>query len=214
MASNQSAEAPLPEDLRERLVAAGLRVLDEHGPAELTVRRIADLAESSTMGVYTKFGGRAGVLEAVYRRGFELLRATLAAVPEAADPIRHLLDLALAYRRFALANPALYAFMFEQPVPDYEPSPALRAEALDTTFELLVVTVRRAVARQALPAVDPVHTSVLVWCVAHGMVSLELTSTARTPLPGLLLDTPEAGERILLDGVRATLTGLGHQAPA
>jgi AcrR family transcriptional regulator len=213
MAREQTLEPPLPEDLRNRLVAAGLRVLDEHGPAELTVRRIADAAGSSTMGVYTKFGGRAGVLEAVYCRGFELLRATLAEVPEAADPIRHLLDLSRAYRRFALANPALYAFMFEQPVPDFEPSPALRAEALDTTFELLVVTVRRAVAEAALPDVDPVHTSVLVWCVAHGMVSLELTNAARTPLPGLL-DTPEAGERMLLDGVQATLTGLRHQAPA
>lgn len=211
MASNQSAEAPLPEDLRERLVAAGLRVLDEHGPAELTVRRIADLAESSTMGVYTKFGGRAGVLEAVYRRGFELLRATLAAVPEAADPIRHLLDLALAYRRFALANPALYVFLFEQPVPDFEPDPGLRAEALDTTFDVLVAAVRRAATLGVVPDTDPVHTSVLVWCVAHGMVSLELTHAARGPLPGRLLDTPEAGERVLLDGVRATLLGGGDR---
>jgi AcrR family transcriptional regulator len=214
MAREQAVDAPLPEDLRERLVAAGLRVLDEHGPAELTVRRIADAAGSSTMGVYTKFGGRAGVLEAVYRRGFELLRAALAAVPEAADPIRNLLDLALAYRRFALANPALYTFMFEQPLPDYEPSPLLRAESLDTTFELLVAAVRRAVAQAALPEVDPVHTSVLVWCVAHGMVSLELSNSARSPLPGLLPDTPDAGERLLLDGVQATLTGLRHRAPA
>jgi AcrR family transcriptional regulator len=44
-------DVPQPEDLRERLIAAGLRVLDQHGPAELTVRRIAEAAGSSTMGV-------------------------------------------------------------------------------------------------------------------------------------------------------------------
>jgi AcrR family transcriptional regulator len=209
MARETSSASPQPDGLRERLVAAGLQVLDRQGPAELTVRQIADAAGSSTMGVYTKFGGRAGILEAIYRRGFELLRLALGEVPAAGDPIRHVLDLALAYRRFALANPALYVFLFEQPVPDFEPDPGLRAEALDTTFDVLVAAVRRAATLGAVPDTDPVHTSVLVWCVAHGMVSLELTHAARGPLPGRLLDTPEAGERVLLDGVRATLLGGG-----
>lgn len=191
------------------MIGAGLRVLDQHGPAELTVRQIAEEAGSSTMGVYTKFGSRAGILEAIYRRGFELLRAALGAVPENQDPIRQILDLALAYRRFALANPGLYPFLFEQPVPDFDPNPALRAEALDTTFGLLVAAVQRATTQGALSDADPVHTSVLVWCMAHGMVSLELTRAVRSPLPRWSLDTPEAGEHMLLEGVQATLLGRG-----
>jgi len=206
------SSASQPDELRERLVDAGLELLDRHGPAELTVRRIAEAAGTSTMGVYTKFGGRTGVLEAIYRQGFELLRLALGAVPHAEDAIRHILDLALAYRRFAIANPALYAFMFEQPVPDFDPNPTLRVEVLDTTFGLLVTAVQRATAQGALPDGDPVHTSVLVWCLAHGMVSLELTHAASSPQPGRFPASPEAGERILLDGVRATL--LGQREPA
>jgi len=206
------SSASQPDELRERLVDAGLELLDRHGPAELTVRRIAEAAGTSTMGVYTKFGGRTGVLEAIYRQGFELLREALGAVPQAEDAIRHILDLALAYRRFAIANPALYAFMFEQPVPDFDPNPTLRVEVLDTTFGLLVTAVQRATAQGALPDGDPVHTSVLVWCLAHGMVSLELTHAASSPQPGRFPASPEAGERILLDGVRATL--LGQREPA
>lgn len=210
--ATSAAPAPERDELRERLVDAGLELLDRHGPAELTVRRIAEAAGTSTMGVYTKFGGRTGVLEAIYRRGFELLREALGAVPADGDAIRHVLDLALAYRRFAIANPALYAFMLEQPVPDFDPDPNLRAEMLDATFGLLVGAVQRVAAQGALPDGDPVHTSVLVWCLAHGMVSLELTRAARSPQPGWLPDGPEAGERILLDGVRATL--LGQREPA
>jgi AcrR family transcriptional regulator len=212
MATPPTPPASQPDELRERLVDAGLELLDRHGPAELTVRRIAEAAGTSTMGVYTKFGGRTGVLEAIYRQGFELLRAALGAVPHAEDAIRHILDLALAYRRFAIANPALYAFMFEQPVPDFDPNPTLRVEVLDTTFGLLVTAVQRATAQGALPDGDPVHTSVLVWCLAHGMVSLELTHAASSPQPGRFPASPEAGERILLDGVRATL--LGQREPA
>jgi AcrR family transcriptional regulator len=212
MATLSGPPPPQPDELRERLVDAGLELLDRYGPAELTVRRIAEAAGTSTMGVYTKFGARTGVLEAIYRRGFELLRAALDAVPHIDDAIRHILDLALAYRRFAIANPALYAFMFEQPVPDFDPDPTLRVEVLDTTFGLLVTAVQRAAAQGALPDGDPVHTSVLVWCLAHGMVSLELTHAARSPQPGWFPDGPDAGERILLDGVRATL--LGQREPA
>ena len=212
MATPSTSPASQPDELRERLVDAGLELLDRHGPAELTVRRIAETAGTSTMGVYTKFGGRTGVLEAIYRRGFELLRAALGAVPEADDAVRHVLDLALAYRRFAIANPALYAFMFEQPVPDFDPNPTLRVEVLDTTFGVLVTAVQRATAQGALPDGDPVHTSVLVWCLAHGMVTLELTHAPGSPHPGRFPASPEAGERILLDGVRATL--LGQREPA
>jgi len=212
MATPSTSPASQPDELRERLVDAGLELLDRHGPAELTVRRIAEAAGTSTMGVYTKFGGRTGVLEAIYRRGFELLRAALDAAPHAEDAVRRILDLALAYRRFAIANPALYAFMFEQPVPDFDPNPTLRVEVLDTTFGVLVTAVQRATAQGALPDGDPVHTSVLVWCLAHGMVTLELTHAPGSPHPGRFPASPEAGERILLDGVRATL--LGQREPA
>jgi AcrR family transcriptional regulator len=208
VARNPSQDQSQPEDLRERLVAAGLRMLAEDGPAELTVRRIAAAAGTSTMGVYSRFGGRAGILEALYRRGFDLLRTALGAVPEAEEPIHHIRDLAFAYRRFALANPALYAFMFERPIPDFDPSPALRRQALDATFGLLVAAVERAATLGALPDTDPVRASYVVWCVTHGMVSLELTHAVRSPLPGWFLDSDEAGERVLLDGLRATLAGL------
>jgi AcrR family transcriptional regulator len=211
MARDATPQTAPPDDLRERLVAAGLLVLDRNGPAELTVRRIAEVAGSSTMGVYTKFESRAGILEAIYRRGFQLLREALAAVPEDPDPVRRILDLALAYRRFALANVALYAFMFERPVPDFDPGPAVRREALGTNFGLLVDAVRSAAAQGALPDGDPVRTSYLLWCVLHGMVSIELTHALRSPLPGWFLDTPESGERILLEGLRATLSGLRRE---
>ena len=119
-------------DVRERLVDAALRVLNEGGPGELTVRRIAEAAGSSTMGVYSRFGGRTGVLDALYRRGFDLLEATLAAVPEADDPRRRIVDIAIAYREFALANPLLYALMFERPLPDFDPEVQARQDALAT----------------------------------------------------------------------------------
>ncbi len=186
---------------RERFVAAGLGVLREHGAAELTVRRVAQLADASTMGIYSSFGSRLGMLEAVYRRGFELLRDELATVPPGPAAAR-ILGLARAYRRFALDNPALYALMFERPLPDFDPSTALRSQMLGATFDLLTGEVAR------LHDGDPVRPAYLIWTAVHGLTSLELTHAVRSPLPGWFVDSPEAGEAVLDDGVRAVLAGL------
>ncbi|HEY1178956.1 MAG TPA: TetR family transcriptional regulator, partial [Phytomonospora sp.] len=49
---------------------AGVRVLRADGAVRLTLRRVAEAAGASTMGIYTCFGGRHGLLEAMYRHGF------------------------------------------------------------------------------------------------------------------------------------------------
>jgi AcrR family transcriptional regulator len=190
-------------------------VLHEHGAAELTVRRVAEVAGSSTMGIYSRFGGRAGMLEAIYRRGFELLRDALAGAAEGVpDPLARILATASAYRRFARDGPALYALMFERPLPGFDPSPQLRTEALNMTFTLLVEPVGAAQRAGALAGDDPVPTAYLIWTAAHGITSIELTHAQRSPLPGWFIDYPGAGERMLLDGVRAMLGGLRPAAPA
>ena len=192
----------------ERFIFAGLRVLHERGAAELTLRRVAQQAGSSTMGIYSCFGGRAGMLEAIYRRGFELLKDAITAPAANADPGQAIIAIATAYRRFALGNPALYALMFERPLPGFDPSPQLRSWALDLTFTPLAEEVARAQAGGLLAGNDPVRPSYLLWTTVHGVTSIELTHAVRSPLPGWFIDSPEAGEQMLLEAVRAILTGL------
>jgi AcrR family transcriptional regulator len=195
-------------DIRDQLVDAGLRVLDQAGPSELTVRRIAETAGTSTMGVYSRFGSRSGVLNSIYERGFALLIEELTALPDTGDARQRVLDLSLVCRRFALARPALYAFMFERPVPDFDPGPQRRDAMLRASFGLLVAAVQRAIAQGTLAPGDPVRTSYLVWSMTHGMISLELTYVRRGPLPGWLIESPAAAERVFVDGLLAVLAGL------
>lgn len=176
------------------------------------MRRVAEVAGSSTMGIYTQFGSRAGMVEAIYRRGFELLRDQLAA---ATDDTQHapgseaaVLAMAVSYRAFALANSALYALMFERPLPGFDPSRQLRADALGMTFTLLTAQVGHAQDHDVVAGDDPVRPSYLLWTTIHGITSIELTHALRSPLPGWFIDTPEAGERVLIDGVRAVLAGM------
>src|SRR5436853_7279664 len=91
---------------RETLLEAALRLLEEHGPGALRVRDLAAATEKSTMGVYTHFGSKQGLLEQLYLYGFRRLEGRLDDLPPDAEGREGLLELALAYRAFALENEA------------------------------------------------------------------------------------------------------------
>src|SRR5947208_13448281 len=97
---------------RETLLVAALQLLEERGPGALRVRDLADAVGKSTMAVYTHFGSKQALLEQLYLYGFSRLEEQLRAVASTADVRQELLDFALAYRKFAVDNEALYGLMF------------------------------------------------------------------------------------------------------
>src|ERR671921_1829921 len=160
---------PSTSTTRETLLDAALSLLEERGPGALRIRDLAAAAEQSTMGVYTHFGSKQGLLEQLYLHGFERLEERLNSVPSDGRGRQELLAFALAYRQFALDNEALYGLMFERATPDFVPSDASRMAAL-TTFEMLAARVADWRPHSADPAADA-H---LVWATMHGLVTIEL----------------------------------------
>ena len=122
----QPKDPPKTQTVRDRvsddLLRAAHELLEKEGPGALTVRGIAARAGISTMAVYSRFGCKAKILEALYRHGFELLRDELEAVPVSPSSVQDITALGFAYRRFALNNPGLYGFMFERPLPGFDPT--------------------------------------------------------------------------------------------
>jgi AcrR family transcriptional regulator len=156
-----------------RLVDEAARLLVEHGPAGLSLRKVAAAAGVSTMPVYTLFGDKEGLLAAMHREGFRRLGAALAAVPHTDEPLADLVELGLAYRRSALAGPHLYGLMFGRTVPQFQPSAADR-EAADATYQPLVDAVARCQDAGLFAGGDPRRIALHLWAVSHGMVTLEL----------------------------------------
>jgi AcrR family transcriptional regulator len=164
------------------------------------------------MCVYSRFGDKAGLLNAVYLAGFERLESAMSAANTASDPLTRVMDLALAYRSFALANPALYSLMFERMV-GFDPPVELRASALGATFSLVESAMTEAAESGVIEVASPLTASYLVWTTAHGAVSLELIHAGRAPLPGWFIDSQEAGESVFRQVLETTLRGMaptGH----
>ena len=206
MATRHLSMRPAEQGTRERFLDAALSVLFDRGVSGLSVRGVAEAAGASTLSVYARFGGRAGLLDALYERTFDSLRELLEGLPPSSpDGVADLLHLALEYRLFALESPVRYALMFERPVPGFDPDPALRSAVLRTTFTLFIARVERV----CPPGADARAAAYQLWTAMHGLVGAELMLASRTPLPDWFIPpTDEANEEMYRRGVTAMMTGL------
>src|SRR3954447_26636918 len=159
-------------DARAGLLAAAVEILQAQGAGALTVRSVSARAGCSTTGVYTWFGGKNGLVDAIFIDGFERFGAAIDAVPERGDPLDRLIERAEAYRRWALANPTHYMVMFGKAVPDYEPTEQAMVTSL-ATFDALVRATARAIEGGRLSG-DPSDVAHHLWAGIHGYVSLEV----------------------------------------
>jgi AcrR family transcriptional regulator len=183
--------------LKRAFLAAAERLLLAEGPAALTVRRIAAEVGCSTKVVYTTFGGKNGLSEALYLEGFGRLRRRLMRVPADGSVVERLRGLSVAYRDAALADPGYYRVMFQGALPGFVPRPEARARAR-SNFEIVIRTIAEGVAHGELGQLDPERAAEVLWAGVHGVVSLELAGYLE---PGQAADRYHA----VLEALLATL---------
>lgn len=162
-----------PDDVGRALLDAAHRVLAEEGPFGLTVRRVAQVAGVSTMNVYSRFGGKDGLIDQLFIDGFTRLTTQMMSRQETDDPLDDLRKCSREYRRFALENPTYYMVMFDTVVPDWRPSPAAEDVAM-AALGGLASQVQRAIDAGQIEAADPLAIAVSFWATSHGVISLEM----------------------------------------
>ena len=136
----------------------------------VTLRGLAAAAGTSTMAVYTHFGGMPGLWAAVRAEGFTRLAQRLATLRPTDDAVTDLTAVGSAYVASALASPNLYLTMFDNRHELDDPRVAA------TGFEVLVQAAARARAEKRFSrTVDPGAAATRLWGMTHGMVMLVLT---------------------------------------
>jgi AcrR family transcriptional regulator len=170
-------------DVREQLVEAGMRVVERDGLPALSARKLAAETGTSTMAVYTHFGGMNGVVDAIAREAFVRFTRALTEVEQTDDPVADFVVMGWRYREFALANPQRYQMMFGTSSP---PSLAgYRTDLIETgnptdraewtaSFEALRKMVRRMVAEGRIRDDGESGIAGRIWSVIHGVVMLEM----------------------------------------
>src|SRR6478736_3503608 len=128
---------------RDALLAAAEQLVEQGGVGALSVRAVADAIGVSTRAVYSTFGSKEGLLEALAKRSFEMLRDAIAALPHTSDPARDLVQAALTvFRPMAVEHPSLFRIAFLRAAPDVELGPDT-ADAARSGYDLLTGRVQR-----------------------------------------------------------------------
>jgi AcrR family transcriptional regulator len=182
------------EATRAALLAAAERLIDAGGPDAASVRAVADEIGTSTRAVYSVFGSKQGLLEALATRFFEELHKAIDAVQLTDDPAADLVNAAMnAWRQTVLRHPSLYRLVFLRVVPDLELGPEFGQIAYDAFGRMQALVERFA------PDGPAVHDRALAWhALTEGLASMEVR--------GQMLDTIDA-ERVWREALTALVRG-------
>jgi AcrR family transcriptional regulator len=166
------------ETLRRAILDAATRLLVDGGLRALSMRRVAAEVGCSTTVLYTLFGGKPGLLDALWQEGFDRLWQAEERALETEDPLSRLAALGSAYRQHALENPDYYRVMFGGVIPGFQPSPPALDQSRQT-FQVLVDAVQGCIDANIFRREHPEAVALVLWATVHGVVSLELAGSLR-----------------------------------
>lgn len=161
-------------DIRLALLSAAEALVNAGGPSSLSVRAVADEAGTTTRAVYSVFGSKAGLLEGLAIRLFELLADAVDSIELTDDPIADVVTASLlGFRSVALGHSSLYNLVFLRVVPDLELGPEFGRIAT-ATFDRLQVLVTRAMAGGEPGQMSARDAARTVHALTEGLATMEL----------------------------------------
>jgi AcrR family transcriptional regulator len=159
-------------ELREALVVAGRKLMEEKGLRGFTLRECARRASVSHAAPAHHFASIDALLAEIATRGYQELTAAMTAEARRSDgtPAGRLVGQGVGYMAFAAANSALFQLMFSLDADQFE-TPALAAAA----------AAAHQLHREAIEAVIPDASADVkermvdfAWASVHGFITLLL----------------------------------------
>ena len=164
------------ETTKQQLVSAASRLLDEGGQEAVTLRAVAEKVGVSHNAPYRHFSGRSALLAAVAERDFIMLKQVFDTQDSAnRNPEAALRGSAAALIAYAVEHKARYRLLFSDP---QLPSDASLKDAAFASFTAFSRIVARCQQDEALPEVDTVSLTGLIYATLHGAIDLELGGRA------------------------------------
>ena len=158
-----------------RILAVARALLRDHGHERLSLRHVARRAGMSPAGMYEYFDKRDDLIDALVGQANDALTASLrAATQGAADPLERLVELGLAYIRFAREHTADFLLLYGRRSTRRSLAEAVPA---GSEYEAIVAAVRDAVSAgrpdgEVLPFLEVLAYG--FWSSIHGMAMLQL----------------------------------------
>jgi len=192
-------------ETRRAILSGARRLLAAGGTETLTMRRLAQDVGLTATAIYHYFESKDDLVSAVVEEGFRSFGAQLeaAAASFPAGSLERIAAIGEAYVRFGLEHREHFQILF-----NLEPRTRREIHELpsDGGYQVLRRSVVDAMKAGSLCQRDPDVVSVLLWTVAHGLVTLELACSfddleRDRDVPASRFALFRAFERLIWDGI-------------
>ncbi len=192
-------------NLRQALVDAALKLIEEKGPTGFTLSEAAKAAGVTPAAVYRHFAGRDDLIAEAARQGFEVFADLMDHAYATGQPsaLASLEATGRAYLAFARKFPGHYVAMFESGISiNRDPDLAIVANRALGVMEKAAVEVMAGAGVPVEKRPPARMVSAHIWALAHGVVELFGRGAPGTK-------SPFPPEDLLESGIGVYLRGLG-----
>ncbi|WP_417248948.1 TetR/AcrR family transcriptional regulator [Celeribacter sp.] len=189
-------------NLRQALVDAALKLIEEKGPTGFTLSEAAKSAGVTPAAVYRHFEGREDLIAEIARQGYEVFADLLDYAYSTGQPsaLASFEAVGRAYLAFARKYPGHYVAMFESAI-SIQRTPELYAVATRAqgVLETAALELSEHIPEENRP--PPQMFAAHIWALSHGVVELFARNSPGTKSPFPPEDLLETGIGIYLRGL-------------
>lgn len=177
-ASDHSRNTYHVGNLAPLLLAAGRVMLEQVGPAKLSIRAISENVGVSATATYHHFANRVDLLSHIAAQGFKELECALKARPNTNSKLDLLKNASLIYFQFAQKNPALYQLMFGSELSNIEifELNTARTSAFNELKKIIAEVLDKEVNDTEVK-----QAALSTWTYTHGLASLVIQNVIDYP---------------------------------
>ena len=194
-------------NLRQALVEAALKLIEEKGPTGFTLSEAAKDAEVTPAAVYRHFAGRDDLIAECARQGYEIFGDLMGFAYNGGNPsaLAAFEATGRAYLAFARKFPGHYVAMFESGIGvNRTPELAAASRKAQAVLERAATALSEHIPPEKRPPAS--MFSAHIWAMSHGVVELYARGA-----PGRT--SPFPPEDLLETGIGIYLRGLGLIPP-
>ena len=159
--------------LRDDILEAALRLVEEKGVAAVTMRDVAGALGYSATAIYQHFQSKEDLLLTLKLQAGDLLAEAMEHALQEPTLGEQLLAMGHAYVRFGLDNPAYYRLIFQDTESGVLPT-AEQLQRLRRSWTIMRDTLNAWLQELGVPGVDVDQEAHVLWSMGHGVTSLAL----------------------------------------
>ena len=158
--------------MKQLILKTALKLFNEEGIENVSLRNIADRIEYSPGTIYSYFKDKGEIIHAIHNEGFEMLYAQQKALDDISNPIEKLYKMGEIYMKFAMENPDYYDLMFIAKGVAAKIFEKKEWDAGQRSYDYLRDTVAKCIEEGYMIKTDTDSAAFAMWSFVHGMASL------------------------------------------